>query len=419
MASVVRLIQPTRPVARAKVAAYARASTDHERQVASIAAQVAHYSRLIQTNPRWTYAGVFCDDGITGTSTKHRQGFNDMMEQARAGGIDIILTKSISRFARNTVDLLATVRELKNLGVAVRFERENIDTLTAEGELLLTLLASFAQAESESNSKAVTWAIRKKYEQGDIHSRSPYGYRYVAGELHVIEAEARIVRLVFDNYLAGITPEATADQLNQAGIKPRRGSKFNPGTLRKWLENEVYAGHALCQKHYRPGVADQNSQRNDGRLPSYLIENNHTPIIDQTTFEAVQKELAKRRRLGRAATPTGGSNALTSLIRCSQCGLKYHRRTRKRRTLAYKFWWCETATKGEGNPCGASQLRETKIQQACQQALGLAQWDESAVLDNIDTITAHPNHDLDIHLATGTTVTIKLDDLEEGGQPLG
>lgn len=415
MAQVVKLVAPAQPLARSKVAAYARVSTDHDRQVSSIAAQVAYYSRLIQTNSRWEYVGVFCDDGITGTSTAHRQGFNDLMELARGGGVDIVLTKSISRFARNTVDLLETVRELKTLGVAVRFERENIDTLTAEGELLVTLLASFAQAESESNSQAVTWAIRKKYERGDIHSRSPYGYKYVAWNLEIIEKEARIVRLVFDNFLAGITPEASAEHLNAAGVKPRRGAKFNPGTLRRWLENEVYIGNALCQKHYRPGIANQNSKRNDGRLPSYLVENNHEPIIDRATFDAVQAELAKRRRYGRAATPTGGSNALTSLIHCSQCGLHYHRRTRTRKTRSYKFWWCESATKGAGNPCGSAQLREVKIQAACQHALGIEAWDEEAVLDGIEAITAHPNHDLDIHLTTGESVTINLDHVDERG----
>ncbi|WP_252970624.1 recombinase family protein [Corynebacterium guaraldiae] len=173
---------------------------------------------------------MFCDDGITGTSMRNRRGLLDL------------LTKSISRFARNTVDLLETVRELSSLGVAVRFERENIDTHTAQGELLLTLLASFAQAESESNSAAVAWVIRKKFESGDIHSRSTYGYRYTNGTLTVIESEAWVVRRVFENYLAGITPEATVDELNTAGVKPRRGKKFHPGTLRRWLENETYAG---------------------------------------------------------------------------------------------------------------------------------------------------------------------------------
>ena len=195
--------KPARPQ-RLKVAAYARVSTEHERQLSSIAAQVSHYSHLIQSTPGWDYAGVFIDEGITGTSTKHRDGFNALMDTARAGGIDVILTKSISRLARNTVDLLDTVRELKALGVAVRFEREQIDTATADGELLLTLLASFAQEESRSMSKNVTWGIRKKYADGAMHSRQPYGYQYVDGDLEIIEAEAEIIRRIYTEFLAGI-----------------------------------------------------------------------------------------------------------------------------------------------------------------------------------------------------------------------
>lgn len=336
----------------------------------------------------------------------------------RRGLLDL-LTKSISRFARNTVDLLETVRELSSLGVAVRFERENIDTHTAQGELLLTLLASFAQAESESNSAAVAWVIRKKFESGDIHSRSTYGYRYTNGTLTVIESEAWVVRRVFENYLAGITPEATVDELNTAGVKPRRGKKFHPGTLRRWLENETYAGHALCQKYYRPHISIHTTRRNDGHLPAYFVSNNHEAIIDQDMFDAVQAELAKRRRVGRAATPTGGTNALTSLIVCSECSLHYHRRTRRCKTTSYKFWWCESAIKGKGNPCKAAQLRETIIQAACCHVLGITQWDDETVLDAISGITAYPSHDLDIHLTGGEVVTINLNEVNGGGGDRG
>lgn len=367
MATVRKLSAAPTMRARSKVAAYARVSTDHERQVSSIAAQISHYSRLIQANPAWRYAGVFCDDGITGTSFKGRQGFTDLMDLARNGGVDLILTKSISRFARNTVDLLQAVRELKSLGVAVRFERENIDTSTAQGEVLLTLIASYAQAESESNSKAVTWAIRKKYEQGRVHAHTNYGYTYDDGNMTIIEAEAEVVRIVFTQFLQGVTPEATATWLNEHGYKPRYAMSFNPSVLRKWLENEVYAGHILCQKHYRPKIGDNTTRPNDGHLPMYFVRNNHEPIIDQATFDAVQAELGKRRATGgRGCTPTGGTGALTHKIICSVCGKKYHRRTRRRKTTSYKFWWCETATKGNGNPCQASQLRERAIQHACQ-----------------------------------------------------
>ncbi|KMY23619.1 recombinase [Actinobaculum suis] len=402
--------KPARPQ-RLKIAAYARVSTEHERQLSSIAAQVSYYSRLIQSTPGWDYAGVFIDEGITGTSTKHRDGFNDLMDTARAGGIDVILTKSISRLARNTVDLLDTVRELKALGVAVRFEREQIDTATADGELLLTLLASFAQEESRSTSKNVKWGIRKKYADGAMHSRQPYGYQYINGDLVILEAEAVIVRRVFTQFLEGVSPEATAAQLNTEGIKPRRGAKFHGQTIRKWLENETYTGDAILQKYYRPGVADTNTQPNTGQLPRYLVDESHPPIIDRVTFDAVQQELARRRRLGRAATPTGGTNAFTSRIQCQTCGKNYQRRTRKLRHSTYKFWWCETATKGKGNPCQAPQIRETRLIQMCCQVLGFEDWDDDAALTSLAKIVVNPDRTLTIHTTHDRpAATVSLDE---------
>lgn len=402
--------KPTRP-GRVRVAAYARVSTEHERQLSSIAAQVSHYSHLIQSTPGWDYVGVFIDEGITGTSTKHRDGFNDLMDTARAGGVDVILTKSISRLARNTVDLLDAVRELKALGVAVRFEREQIDTASADGEFLLTLLASFAQEESRSMSKNIKWGIRKKYADGFMHSRQPYGYQYVDGDLEIIEAEAAIIRRIFTEFLEGISPEATADRLNDEGIKPRRGTKFHGQTIRKWLENETYTGAAILQKYYRPGVADTNTQPNTGELPRYLVEESHPAIIDQATFDAVQAELARRRRLGRGATPTGGTNAFTSRIHCGTCGKHYQRRTKKRRHDSVKFWWCETATKGKGNPCHAPQLRETHLTRICTRLLGLDDWDDELALTSLAKIVVNSDRTLTIHAnSCEAPVTVSLDE---------
>lgn len=369
----------------------ARVSTEHDRQLSSIAAQVSHYSHLIQSIPAWEYAGVFIDEGITGTTTKNREGFNDLMNAARVGHIDVILTKSISRFARNTLDLLQAIRELKTLGVGVRFERENIDTTTADGELLLTLLASFAQEESRSISKNVKWGIRKKYADGQLHSRQPYGYRYVEGELRIIEREAAVVKQLFNDFLAGISPEKTAARLNAQGIKPRRANKFQGKTLRKMLENEIYAGNALLQKTYRPQIANTASKPNQGELPRFILENCHEAIIDLRTFNAVQAELAKRREHGRAASPGASTNALTSHIVCSLCGRKYHRRTKNRGGRSMKIWWCETATKGKGNPCQAPQLQETILKTICLELLGLKEWDDAQLLTRLDEITVSPD----------------------------
>ena len=387
---------PPRPATprRLRVAGYARVSTEHERQLSSIAAQVSYYSHLIQSTPGWDYAGVFIDEGITGTSTVRREGFQTMMAAARSGDIDMILTKSISRLTRNTVDLLDAVRELKILGVSVRFEREQIDTATADGELLLTLLASFAQEESRSMSKNVKWGIRKKYADGLIHSRQPYGYQYVGSDLAIIETEAKII-----------------SQLNAEGVKPRRGAKFRGKTIRKWLENEIYTGRVILQKYYRPNVAELNCHTNTGELPRYLVDESHPPIIDQTTFGAVQAELARRRHLGRGATPSARTTGLTSRIECSVCSRFYHRRTKTRRHTSYKFWWCETATKGKGNPCQAPQIRETHLTQICTRVLGLDDWDDEYALTRLVKIVVNPDRTLTIHTISGEVpVAVSLDE---------
>ena len=392
------------PPKRLKVAAYARVSSDVGRLPASFAAQVSYYSRLIQGNPTWEYAGVYSDEGITGTSTRKRDGFNNLMDAARSGDVDLILTKSISRFARNTVDLLAAVRELTSLGVPVRFERENIDTSTADGELLLTLLASFAQAESEQISQNTKWGITRGFQAGKPTPCQIYGYRYVGGTLEIIEEEAAVVRRLFHDYLAGITPEATAEALNREGVKPRRGKKFLGKNLRRLLENERYTGRVLAQKCYRTRIADNASTTvNRGELPRYLIEDAHPAIIDDDTFEAVQKELARRRQVGLARSP-GGYSALTSKVVCTECSRHFHRRTRTTRAGVKRvFWWCWTATQGTGNPCGSPQVGEQALKDACVKALGLDEWDPEAVLTRIENITVAPGGRVRANLHNGET----------------
>ena len=214
-----KTITPRRtPTSRIRVAAYCRVSTMSETQAGSLAAQVSAYSKLICSNPAWQFAGIYTDQGISGTAS-NRPGFADMIDHARAGDFQILLVKSISRLARNTVDLLSCVRELATLSVAVRFERENIDTSSAEGELMLTLLASFTQEESRSLSQNVKWAIRNRYKAGRTNSHRIYGYTWVRGSLHINDDEAQVVRRVFDEYLAGVSPEAIADRLNTEGLR--------------------------------------------------------------------------------------------------------------------------------------------------------------------------------------------------------
>ena len=398
---------PKREIARTRVAAYVRVSRESERLAHSFSAQVSYYNQLISNTPGWEYAGVYSDYAATGTSISRRDEFKEMITTALNGGIDIILTKSISRFARNTVDLLETVRKLSNAGVSVRFERENLDTATAEGEILLTLLASFAQAESESISQNAKWGIRKKYADGHLHSRHPYGYHYTNGHLDIIEKEAAIVRRVFNEFLEGISPEKTVNALNTEGLRSRGGGKFRASVTRDWLENETYAGDAICQKYYRAHVGKSTSSLNTGQLTKYLVEESHPPIISRDVFDAVQAELARRRATGgRGLTPTGGTGALTHRITCTVCGKHYQRRTRKQAKGEYKYWWCETATKGQGNPCGSHQLREQKLHTIICNAVGLSEWDNTAVIEQIERIEATPDWHIIIHHTDGRTSMI-------------
>lgn len=390
-----------------RVAAYVRVSRESERLTHSFSAQVSYYNQLISSTPGWEYAGVYSDYAATGTSTTRRGEFNQMIEQALAGSIDIILTKSISRFARNTVDLLSTVRALKAAGVSVRFERENIDTANAEGEVLLTLLASFAQAESKSISANAKWGIRKKYKDGLLHSRHPYGYHYHHGQLDIIEAEAVIVRRVFAEFLEGISPEKTCKQMNQEGLRSRGGGKFSASLTRNWLENPTYIGTTILQQYFSAHAGDNTPTLNRGELDKYIVEDSHPPIIDRSVFDAVQAELARRRTTGgRGLTPTGGSGALTHRITCTICGRNYHRRTRRLAHSTYKYWWCETATKGKGNPCHAHQLREENLHTIILRLLSLEKWNNQQVIEQIEQIDASPNWLLTIHLSSGNTTMI-------------
>lgn len=225
----------------------------------------------------------------------------------------------------------------------------DIDTNTADGEVLLTLLASFAQAESESISANTRWGIRSKYPQGKPHSRHPYGYRYDHGMLHIIDTETAIIARLFDEFLAGISPEATVKALNAEGLHSRSDGLFRASITRSWLENLTYIGTLICQDYYRPHIANPTGTRNTGLLPKYIITDHHQPIIDRTIFDAVQTELARRRASGgRALTPSVGTNAFTHRIRCTICGRNYQRRTKTRTTgththittgTAITTWW--------------------------------------------------------------------------------
>ena len=292
-------VKPPMPVMMRKkrVAAYARVSLDSERLMHSLSAQVSYYSEYIQKNPYWIYAGVYADEGITGTLTDKRDEFKRMIADCEAGKIDIILVKSISRFARNTVDLLKTVRHLKELGIEVRFEKENINSMSNDGELMLSILASFAQEESRSISENVKWGTRKRFEQGIPNGRvRVFGYRWEGDTLVIVPEEAETVKRIFADFIGGKVPRAIAKDLNDDGITTRMGCKWSDFGIRTILNNITYTGNMLLQKVFVDDPITKHRKINRGELPRYFVENTHKAIISKDIFDKAQKEFERRSR---------------------------------------------------------------------------------------------------------------------------
>ena len=292
---------PTKKAYRRRVAAYARVSTDSEEQQTSYEAQVDYYTQYIRSKPEWEFVGVYTDEGISATNTKKRDGFNRMIQDALDGKIDLILTKSVSRFARNTVDSLTTVRRLKDAGVEVYFEKENIWTLDSKGELLITIMSSLAQEESRSISENVTWGQRKRFADGKVTMpyRSFLGYRKGAdGNPEIVPEEAAIVQRIYAMFMQGKTTSAIAKILTAEGIPTPGGkAKWAVSTVESILKNEKYKGDAILQKSFTVDFLQKKMKRNEGEVPQYYVRNSHPAIIEPEEWDLVQAEMARRKEL--------------------------------------------------------------------------------------------------------------------------
>ena len=394
---------------RKRVAAYARVSMESERLQHSLSAQVSYYSGLIQKNPAWEYVGVYADDGVTGTKAEARMEFNRMLIDCEAGKIDIILTKSISRFARNTVDLLSTVRHLKELGISVQFEKERIDSLSEDGELMLTLLASFAQEEVRSLSDNVKWGTRKRFEKGIPNGKFQiYGYRWDGDHLVIEPEEARIVKLIYDNFLNGLSAETTEKQLAEMGVKSYKGQHFGNTSIRQILGNITYTGNLLFQKEYVVDPISKKSKINRGELPQYWVENTHEAIIPMEVYQAVQAEKARRRELGALANWSINTSCFTSKIKCGCCGKSYQRSNRKGRkdpNANYTIWICGTRKKSGNAHCRNKDIPEAMLKQACAAVLGLDEFDESVFSERIECIEVPAPNEMLFYFKDGHTVS--------------
>ena len=350
--------------AKMRVAAYARVSVDTLHH--SLAAQVSYYSTLIQKNPEWEYAGVYADEGITGTSTAHRTEFKRLIADCNTGKIDLVLVKSISRFARDTVDCLHTVRRLKEKGIAVHFERENIDSTSEDGEFLITIMSSLAQEESRSISENTTWGKRKQFAEG----KTSVGYSAFLGydkDFKINEEQAKVVKLIYKLFLGGRSFYAITKELEKRGIKSPSGKdRWYISTVRSILTNEKYRGDALIQKEYTADFLDKTRRKNTGEIPQYYVEEHHEAIIPPDLFDFVQLEIKRREQNGKHS----GVSIFANKIKCGCCGgwygAKVWHSTDKYRRVIYR---CNKKYVQKGKPCSTRHLTEQEIKRIFVKAL--------------------------------------------------
>lgn len=333
------------------VCAYARVSTDDKDQLNSFEAQKEYYSEKIQNTPNWRFAGIFPDKGLTGTSLEKRDEFNKMMRMCKRGKIDLILCKSVSRWARNTVDGLNTVRELKSRGIAVCFEKENINTIKETSEFLITLFAGFAQAESESLSQNVKWGKQKSMRDGNVIFQYKWLLGYAEGrdgQPVIVPEEAKTVERIFREYLAGRSLKQIQEGLIKDGVSTVSGNAdWSRQGIRNILTNEKYCGDALLQKTYRVDCISKKVRKNNGELPMYLVRNSHPAIISRAMFEWTQEEMAKRASKRITDPKTGRTRqgkfsckyAMSERMVCGECGSPYRRCTWRQRDGSYKIVW--------------------------------------------------------------------------------
>lgn len=362
-ASINRLTHmPDFAARKRRVAGYARVSTDSDEQFTSYEAQIDYYTKFIQRHADWSFVKVYTDEGISATNTRKREGFNDMIADALEGKIDLIVTKSVSRFARNTVDSLVTIRKLKEKGVEVFFEKENIYTFDGKGELLLTIMSSLAQEESRSISENVTWGQRKRFADGKVSL--PYkqflGYeKGPNGIPQIVPEQAELVRRIFRLFISGKTSGWIAKHLTAEGIPTPGGRKnWQASTIESILSNEKYMGTALLQKSFTVDFLQKKTKKNEGEVPQYYVEHSHEAIIDPEEWRAVQNEIARRKRMGRKYS---GASVLASRLICADCGDFYgtkvwHSNSKYRRVILQ----CNSKFKGEKH-CTTPALDEDDV----------------------------------------------------------
>lgn len=408
-----------------RVAAYCRVSTDDEEQLTSYEAQQNYYTDKIMTNQDWTMAGIFADEGITGTSARKRPEFLRMIRLCKQKKIDIILTKSISRFARNTVDCLNYIRALRELGIAVIFEKENINTLEADSEILITMLGAFAQAESESISANVRWGKRQAMREGKAIIQYDRLYAYQKGEdgkPQIIPDQAEVVQSIYKQYLAGASLRMIKDRLEAEQIPNAAGNaRWTITAVRSILSNEKYCGDVLLQKSFVSDCINRKVIRNTGQLPMYLVQNHHEGIVDRKTFDAVQAEMARRnarkspskKNASTGMTSYASKYALSERLVCGECGTLYRRCTWTCKGQKRIVWRCVSRLDYGKKYCHHSPtLDEAPLQRAILAAINSA-------MSNKDHLIRQLQSAMELELAPMPGDHMSLADIEQRLQELG
>jgi len=386
-----------------RVAAYCRVSTDSDEQATSYDAQIEHYTAYINGRPDWELAGIYADDGISGTNTKKREEFNRMIDECMACNIDMVITKSISRFARNTLDCLKYIRQLKDKNIPVFFEKENISSMNSKGEVMLTIMASLAQQESQSLSQNVKLGLQYRYQQGEIQINCARFLGYTKDEnkhLVVVPEEAEIVKRIYREYLEGASMLKIARGLEADGILNCAGKeRCHTSNVNQILRNEKYIGDALLQKTYTVDFLTKKRVKNNGLVPQYYVENSHEAIIPREIFMQVQEELIRRRIVH--TSPNGKNRTFSSnhcfaqMIICGNCGEVFRRVHWNNRGKKSVVWRCVSRLENTGLFCDARTVPGSQIEQVLVTAINQALCDKDIFLvtlhNNIETVISQEN----------------------------
>ena len=391
---------------RKKVAAYARVSTYTERLKHSLSAQISYYSAMIQANAEWEFVRVYADEYISGTGTSKRTEFQNMIKDCEEGKIDIILTKSISRFARNTIDLLENIRRLKDLGIAVIFEKENINSMSGDGELMLTILASYAQEEVRSISDNIKWRMRKSMKMGKPNAVTSFhilGYEWENDTLVIVPKEADIVRRIFREYKSGNSLYKIAKALNADGISTKRGYQWDSTAIQRILKNITYTGNILHQKQYVVDPISKVRKNNHGELPQYYVESTHDAIIDKSEFDCIQDIMKERGIQKPWMCHQSDIDFFRGKIVCKKCGCKFWHQVGHKEHKNVHYW--RHSTYKSKDICIRGQINHNSLLKITADICGLEKYDTSVFSENIEEVYVLESNSLEFHLSDGRIIT--------------